>query len=437
MTRQPPAGGDDSTARYTRVHNQPTMHASLDTVGDKAHTEARSGHLLRILNRRLRFGDPEPTDIVIFDEVGSQFLRRALHPDYSVAVFPARPSEVRVGIKTIVYFLRDIWGLDLTQLDRSRGALRGLAKEVWLTLLAATISAMRPKAVLTFIDNSGNFHWLSKHCRRFPFIAVQNGSRLSYHTASNPNHYLQHFFCFGAHESELFEELGCRVERFYPVGSLVAGLHFIPSTELKEEEYDLLVVSTWRGNIGYQQDVQDTMRSMLFMDQLLADYIKTRQLKAAVILRAERESDHWLMPEVGKTEEEYYSGIYGASIELIDTDFTERNVFPLMQKSRLIVSCLSTALLEAYGVGKKILYCNFTGTDDYHRDKDSAIVVSDSNPSVFYEKLDALLGMSQLEYQRLHRERQEHYMSFPEGRSTHEAIAEKVDSIIENFQPGR
>jgi surface carbohydrate biosynthesis protein len=392
---------------------------------------------LRIFNRQLRFGDPEPAEIVIFDEVGSQFIRRALNPDYSVTVFPSRPAEVRIGLRTIVFFLRDLSEFELTRLDRSRGVLRGVAKGVWLRLLAATISAMRPKAVLTFIDNSGNFHWLSKNCHRFPFIAVQNGSRLSYASDQAPDFYLQHFFCFGTHESELFEELGYCVEQFHPVGSLVSGLHFIPPTETVKEEYDLLVVSTWRGNIGYQKDVQDTMRSMLTMDQLLAQYLSARKLKAAVILRSERGSDDWLMPEVGNTEEEYYLGIYGSSIEIIDTDFTERNVFPLMQKSRLIVSCLSTALLEAYGIGKRILYCNFTGSDDYHRDKDSAITVSDETPSVFFERLDMLMDMSQLEYQRLHQERQEYYMSFPQGRSTHDAIARHVDSIIQSFQVGQ
>lgn len=384
----------------------------------------------------LRFGDPDPADIVIFDEVGSQFIRRALNTAHSVAVFPARPPEVRIGVRTIAFFLRDLPQFRLTEVDRSRGLLRGLVKGAWLRLLGATISAMRPKAVITFIDNSGSFHWLSMNCGRFPLIAIQNGSRLRYAAGEANEYYLQHLFCFGSHESKLFQDVGYRVEQFHPVGSLVAGLHFESRAETVAEKYDLLVVSTWRGNIGYQQDVRDTMRSMLIMDQLLAEYIRARGLKAAVILRSERDSVDWLMPEVGKTEEQYYSGIYGSSIEIIETDFTERNLFPLMQKSRLIVSCLSTALVEAYGIGKKILYCNFTGTDDYHRDQDPAIVVSDGSPSVFYERLDTVLGMSQSEYQRLHHERQEYYMSFPEGRPTHEAIAEKVDSIIECFQFG-
>ena len=388
---------------------------------------------MRIFNRTLRLGDPERTDIVIFDEVGAEFVRKALNPDYSILVFPARPPEVRVGVRTISYFFRDLPQFRLAELDRSRGLLRGFAKGVWLRLLGATISAMRPRAVLTFIDNSGTFHWLSMNCKRFPLIAIQNGSRLSYAADEVTGYYLQHLFCFGAHEPELFERVGYQVERFHAVGSLVAGLHFVAGAAKGRADYDLLVVSTWRGNIGYQPDVQDTMRSMMRMDQLLAEYVGTRRLKAAVILRSERDSDHWLMPQVGKTEEEYFLGIYGPNVEIVDTDFTVRNVYPVMEKSRVIVSCLSTALIEAYGIGKKILYCNFTGMDDYHLDLDPAIVASDSRPVVFYERLDTLLGMPQLDYQRLHRERQAHYMSFPVGRPTHEVIAERVDRIIQDF----
>jgi hypothetical protein len=391
---------------------------------------------VRAFGRTVRFGDCDQADIVIFDEVGSQFIRRALNPDHSVAVFPARPPEVRIGVRTIAFLLRDLPQFRLREVDRSRGLMRGLVKGAWLRLLGATIAAMRPKAVVTFIDNSSFFHWMSMNCGRFPVIAVQNGSRLSYAADEATAYYLKHLFCFGMHEAELFQDVGYRVEQFHPVGSLVAGLYFESPTEPVEEKYDLLVVSTWRGNIGYQQDVQDTMRSMLIMDQLLAEYIRARGLKAAVILRSERDSVDWLMPEVGKTEEQYYSGIYGSSIEIIETDFTIRNVYPVMQKSRVIVSCLSTALVEAYGIGKKILYFNFTGTDNYHRDLDPAVVISDRRPAGCYERLDTLLGMSPSEYQRLHEERQKYYMSFPVGKPTHEVIAEKVDTIIESFRHG-
>jgi hypothetical protein len=382
----------------------------------------------------LRFGDPETADIVIFDGIGSQFIRRALNPRHSVAVFQAHPSELRIGARTIARFFRQLAGIGMKDVDRSRGPLRGVAKEVWLVYLKSMIMAMRPKAVVTFIDNSGDFHWLSRHCRAFPLIAIQNGSRLRYAAGDGLGYYVQHLFCFGAHETKLFPQLGYQVEHFHPVGSLVASLHFDPGLSNVAEEYDLLVVSTWRGNIGFPRDVSDTMRSMKIMDELLAEYIRSRGIKAAVILRAERDSEHWVMPEMGASEEQYYRGVYGDCIEIVETDFGKRNVFPLMQRSRVIVSCLSTALLEALGIGKKILYCNFIGTDLYHADLPPLIATSDSDRASFFRRLDELRDMSPAEYLRLSEEWGTYFMSNPGDQLTHQSIAAEIDRLIEASQ---
>ena len=54
------------------------------------------------------------------------------------------------------------------------------------------------------------------------------------------------------------------------------------------------------------------------------------------------------------------TNIYGESVEILDANFSERTIYPNMQKARLIVSTLSSALNEAYGRGKKILFFNYT-----------------------------------------------------------------------------
>jgi hypothetical protein len=284
--------------------------------------------------------------------------------------------------------------------------------------------------VVTYIDNCSRFGWLSKNCHRFPFFAIQNGSRLSYAATDCSGYYVQHLFCYGTHEINLFPKLGYQVENFHPVGSLVASLHFDHRAVNSNEKYDLLVVSTWRGNIGFQQDVKDTMRSMKIMDHLLVQYIRSSGIKAAVILRSERNSKDWTMPEIGMSEENYYRDIYGDCIDIIETDFSKRNIFPLMQQSRVIVSCLSSAPMEAFGIGKKILYCNFTGVGQYHRDIDPSIVTNDDSYESFAKKLDDLLVVSLIEYSQRHQERQKYFMNYPEYRLTHKVISEKIDEII-------
>ena len=372
-------------------------------------------------------------DIVIFDETNSHIVRQALSTHHSIAVFNVRPEDIWIGgsiIYNFFFFLRKFNFREALKGRRGLAQIRGIFGQLRCIYFASCLATMKPKAVITFIDNSGSFHWLSKHCRLFPFIAIQNGARPRWGAQENSGYHLQHLFCLGAHEMELFPKMGYTVEHFYPVGSLLASLYFAPRQAAPDVKYDLLIVSAWRGNIGYTQDVKDTMRSMKLMDQLLAQYLRSRSIKAAVITRSERNSKDWLMPEIGMTEEGYYREIFGDTIHIIDSDFGKGTIFPLLQQSHVIVACLSSALIEAFGIGKKVLYFNFTGTDFYHQDLPSSITSNDSAYESFAARLDELLSMSPEEYRQRDPESPKYYMSNPTDRPTYQAIAEQIDQII-------
>jgi surface carbohydrate biosynthesis protein len=346
-----------------------------------------------------------------------------------------RTEDIFLGKNVVALFIKELLRFDLREVKlHHRGLLYGVVKQIYYRYLKTCLELIKPKAVITFIDNSSTFGWLAKHCDNFPFMAIQNGSRLSYAADPNSGYYVPHYFCFGTHEQELFSKLGYKVDCYYPVGSLVASLYFAPKEQV-EEKYDLLIVSTWRGDIGYDQDVQDTMKSMKIMDELLARYIKDNKINAAIIYRSERNSKDWIMPEIGLSEEGYYREIYGDSIEYIDTDFSKRNIFPLIQKSHLIISCLSTAVIEAYGIGKKVLYCNFSGTDLYHQDIDNTILTTDRNYKNFTEKLNSIYKSDYNDYVNDNKELMKHYMSYPDDAySVCNTISVGVDRVIDQFE---
>ena len=385
-----------------------------------------------LFGRRVLFSSPKPCDVLIFDECNSQYVRRVINKKYSIGIFNMRPEDIFFGMGVMVQFSKELLKFSLEEVRKHhRGFLHGVIKQVYCIYLKACLESIKPKAVITFIDTSSVFGWLAKHCDNFPFIAIQNGSRLSYAALPDSNYYVPHYFCFGTHEQELFPKLGYRVDHYYPVGSLVASLHFLPREQV-EEKYDLLIVSTWRGSSDYVQDVQDTMRSMKIMDQLLTRYIKNHEIKAALIYRTMRDCEGWIIPEIGLSEEEYYQEIYGDSIKHIDN--SDRNIFPLMQQSKMVITCLSTAGIEAYGLGKKLLYCNFTGTDLYHQDIADEILTKNSEYTAFSEILVQILSMKQEEYLEEHKERMQYYMNFDAENSVESRIEAKFDEIIENFR---
>lgn len=384
---------------------------------------------MTLFGRVLRFGDPESADVVIFDETGADELRKAIHPRHRVAVFPVRPDEVWMGFRVAGAFIRLVPGIRIAEARRHpRGVTRGLLKELRGIYHHACLAVIGPSAVVTFIDNSGEFAWLSRRCRQFPFIAIQNGTRLPSAVDIDPDYYLQHLFSFGRREIEEFPAMGYKVDNFHPVGSLRACLNWHQTSV--SEDFDLVVVSTWRGNIGFPRDVADSMRSMRTMDELLAIYLQKRQLRGAVILRAARGGEHWTMPEMGMNEEEYVRSVYRGTADIIEADFVTRNVYPVMRSGRLVVTCLSTAVLEAFGWGKKVLYCNFTGTDLYHRGLDPAILTTDATQDGLFARLDALLAIPQAEYEERYRALRRYYIANPENQSTTLAITDGLDEIM-------
>jgi hypothetical protein len=174
------------------------------------------------------------------------------------------------------------------------------------------------------------------------------------------------------------------------------------------------------------------MKAMRLMDIALAKYLQNRNLKTAVILRSERGSNDWFMPEVGLTEEGYYKSIYGDLIEIIDLNFAQRNVYPAMQSAEVIIAGFSTTcLIEAYAMRKKVLYMNFFGNNKYHSDLKPEILFEahDNKSPSFESSLNALLEISSQEYVMKHEEMMEFYIRDP-LISSRDHIRRGINDII-------
>ena len=192
-------------------------------------------------------------------------------------------------------------------------------------------------------------------------------------------------------------------------------------------------MSCWRGNIGYQQDVVDSMRGMRIMDTFLAKYLRNKDLKVAVILRNERNSSDWVMPEVGMSEEEYYKSIYGDLIQIIDVNFAERNVYPTMQKSKALIAGFSTTcLIEAFSFGKKVLYANFCGTNKYHVDfaKEILFEGNENDEQSFFDRMDILLNQTEELYLKSIQGLQNYYVTDPRNSQTSLRIKDQISQIV-------
>jgi hypothetical protein len=168
---------------------------------------------------------------------------------------------------------------------------------------------------------------------------------------------------------------------------------------------------------------------MTKMDTLLAKYISINKIKAAVILRTEINSNDFFMKEIGN-EIDYFKKIYKDAVEIIENNFYKRVIYKNMQNAEVITSCLSSALIEAYGIGKKIMYFNFTNSNKYHCDLDRLIVSSPVNWESFRDTMDSIFKIRNEDYCKLHQKNMKKMMSLDSNRNICDVIQHKIDEII-------
>ena len=372
---------------------------------------------------KILFKNPIKSDILVFDENNYEYLKEVLPSWCSITIIKQRPQEFFISIK----ILKQLANIFFKKFSLKVGIKKNLKRSYY----EALILSLKPRAVVTLIDNNQMFNYLSKTIKSIPFIAIQNGLRHSFEGSAYSYH-VQHFFSFGQNEKKHFPKYNMEVENYYPAGSLVSSIFSKDNIENVNEKFDILIVSCWRGNIGYGKDVQDSMKSMKIADNLISKYLSKRNLNVAVILRSERDGEHWYMPEIRLNEEQYFKSIYNKDVKIINVDFKKKNIYDLINKSELILSAFgTTSLLEAYGIGKKILYIIFCDDKKYHEIFDSSILCTNSDWTYFKNRLDDIISINKEQYLKDHKKNMKLYMNQPLP-DTVNYIKSKLQEIILN-----
>ncbi len=377
---------------------------------------------MNIWKRKIITHVKQGVDILIFDEVNSEYIFELLGQTYTTEILLVRPKPIFLNFKFFLIFLNSYFSISVS---KDHENVKSTIKKAYIM---STLLIYKSKAVITMIDNNSDFHWAAKNVKGLHFIAIQNGFRLAY--VNDNKFYLEHYFCFGQHEVDSLPKQGNTISKFYPFGSLIADINLSKYNNLSID-YDILIISCWRGNIGYTKEVCDTMSSMKKMDMLIAKYLSERKnIKAAIILRSEKNSEHWFISELNLDEEAYYKNIYKDSAVIFQNDFKNKNIYKLILQSNFLISTLSTALIEGFGIGKKSLLCNFTGVDDYHVDFPVDITTTSEDFSDFSKILDTIINMPSSEYLNQNKKLQNYYMGFDSNKNVKQRIKEKINEIL-------
>jgi surface carbohydrate biosynthesis protein len=337
--------------------------------------------------------------------------------------------------------LMNLRRIDWRYLYYDQRPLRGMIKQVYEVHLLAYLQRIAPRAVLTFMDNSAVFHRLSKRHTSAEYFAVMNGLRSlidlrdDLPAPPHPNSRLRmtHFCCFGQHEVDVYRMLSHEVERFHTVGAFVWGCYRATSGgEPPRVTHDICYVSQWE---TYQSQSELALgpgaperRAVFFhalnrLEENLARALEEKDLSLLVALRYDDCQE----------EKAYYREKFGARVEFAESNRAAFSSYRAMDSARVIVTLNSTCCVEAFGAGRKVLFCNVPRHPHFKLQllRAGCSYLEGDDYAAFKERLEALLAMDLEEYRKLTGEGARYLVNDDPGDPPHEQIRRLVLAALE------
>ena len=183
------------------------------------------------LSSQIRFQNPERSELLIFDKAGSDMFKNILYFN-NYSILEARSESLRV-----IYFSWKILFL----------MMRNFHSNLFTCYLISLIKIIKPKIIITAIDNSFKFSEIAKILYKdIFFIAVQNASRYDFDRNErlfkigslkeddNKKFFLPNYYCFGDKEIEDCKKYNINVLKFFKIGSLRLAQYL---NHLKKKKY--------------------------------------------------------------------------------------------------------------------------------------------------------------------------------------------------------
>lgn len=363
---------------------------------------------------KIRFRSPKKADIVIIDVAGSKTLITYVLFDISYEIFHNRRELFYISpiilLRTFLIAIVEIVALFRT--EKKHFQVIQFPSLFFLAYTLACIDQINPKVAITVIDNNPKFDLLSKKRPNIPFYAIQNGIRVINDSFTSDNYELmgfnvklsavQNYVCFGENEVQYYSKFGSQIKHYYPVGSLKGSIYkYYLHPEEKEIKWDICLISQYRKPI-----IEGNARPIIkFNHDLLNQFLRMYLLETGLTLCIALSSDM-------KSEEEYFWRYYKNSAIYIPNDREQFSTYMAMDHSALIITHSSTAALEAFGWGKKVLFCNYTQYPERDFSSPEIFHTNIKDYQAFKEALSNLFFMDNGEYDLKTKNKQKYFMNY-------------------------
>jgi surface carbohydrate biosynthesis protein len=361
--------------------------------------------------KKIKLESPHQSDVLIFDVTGSDFLSRHVLYGIDHHILHTRQEFFYCGLKVI---LQTILNINVTNLVKSKK----IVSEFYKSYLLGCLQCIKPKVVLTVINNEPTFHWLSRAYTNASFYAIQNGflvinnswdytdSDLKKIAVFGGNGYancVTNFICFGENDEAFYRKYGAKIDNYYPVGSLRGSYYkYALQQDPPEVKYTLCLVSQYRKTIYDGQEFPHLKKSMKTMETFLKQFVEETSVSLC-IAAASQSTDEY----------EHFQRTFGESATvIIKNDPSNFSTYRAMDESRVVISNFSAAAIEAFGWGKKIFLCNYTDNPLYSFTILNLCMTDRADYSIFKERLLKLIKMDHQTFLNETRDKQKYIMNY-------------------------
>ena len=370
---------------------------------------------------RCRICNPEKNYVVVFDRTGSEILEKLILDNIKHTILPVRYELFYISPRIIVFFIKNFLQKYLRYYKY---------RSLYFIYLLSCIEYISPKVVITFIDNNSFFYAISEVYEKAIFYAIQNGCRNKYSLAKplrpGSSYSMPNFICFGRYETDLYRQYGRSVNKFHPVGSLIGGYYRSQISENKLKcKFDLCLVSIWRKHIMIVNPQIDDVEKFYFknpiliLDEYLPKFVEESGLSLCIATCS---------PE--REEIDYFKRIYGDRAQIINCDRLNFSTYAAMDNSYIILTTGSTVAYEAFGWGKKVLFCNFSKDRNYNFEMDGFWSINNCCYDTFKKQLNYLIKVDDQEYARLTKEFARYVMNYDFSMPPHNYIRKIITQHV-------
>lgn len=366
------------------------------------------------------FKNPPRRNIVIFDVINKSELKNILQ-----------------GKKA--FFLSDFNRVkNIEKIYISIPVLKETIRQIFkgnfkICYYVAIINIVKPKTLLTLIDNNFTFYKISKFYKnKIKCIAIQNAWRdlNEFKKKQIREIYLDQFICYGPQTKSHYLSKGARVSKFHFFGSLRQSNaeKYFNRKKIKfhkKKKYDLCLIESLFSVLDKDTKIKTAVKNkkILGFKTLLSHFLKISEefnLNSIILLKSTLKEDY-------KKELKFYQNHMpkNCKVRLIKRKNSMYSSYHYSYNSKIVIGKSSSLLLENFCKNHKILSCAFISRIFTKHpflnplfEKSSIVSLQSKSYHLFKKKVLNLLNMGNKDYTRKIKKLKKFMISYDNANST-------------------